>query len=351
MKEIELEICRMFKHLGPERVEALPASNVAAYLLDLLHASGQGPEGGHGDVLACLEKTYRARRVLAVMLQQPQVAQRSPEWFALRKNRLTASDMAQALDKGKFGTKAELLVKKAFPDAAPPFSTSNPALQWGVMFEPMAARSYQQRHHDIVVHDFGLIPHPTMVCFGASPDGITDHGIMLEFKCPLRRRIDGTIPEQYAMQMQGQMAVCGLEECDYVECDMHRLGGRDEYLQIVAEHERRDHGIVLDFGEAAAGERYAYSPEYLSPSEAVAWMEVELRARSARVVYWRLRKIHICRVPFDAAWWDATAPKIEAFWAEVEDMRKNGNAPLSTEAFVPALKKKKFEFIIDEDDP
>ena len=66
----------------------------------------------------------------------------------------------------------------------------------------------------------GLIIHNQYKHIGASPDGISDLGIMLEIKCPFKRKIDGAIPEQYWMQIQGQLEVCDLEECDYLECKL-----------------------------------------------------------------------------------------------------------------------------------
>jgi len=42
----------------------------------------------------------------------PQMKQRSLEWYEARKNMITASDMAEALNKGKFGTQKNLIIKK-----------------------------------------------------------------------------------------------------------------------------------------------------------------------------------------------------------------------------------------------
>lgn len=300
-----------------------------------------------------LVKTRKYGDILDELLKQPQVAQRSPEWYELRKNRLTASDIAQSLNKGKFGTKQQLLTKKAFPDSVP--FLSNPALQWGVMFEPMASRSYTQRNHDVKVYEFGLIPHPSVDCFGASPDGITEHGIMLEFKCPLRRKIDGNIPEQYEMQMQGQMAVCGLNECDYVECDMQKIYNSDEYLQIIPKHERRDHGIILErLSENGTNEdKYLYSPEYVTPSEAIEWLSNVLRTNTQtqyKTVFWKLRKINICRVIFDGDRWNDLVPQIKAFWQEVEALRlQNIDGDMSMPISKAPKKKPKFDFISDDE--
>lgn len=342
----------MYRHIGSHVVEELPITELSRYIHHLLTDLGVS-DIREEDVFQRILAIQTYRQQLKVLLEEPQVAQRSQEWFDMRKNRLTASDLAQAMNKGKFGTKQQLLSKKAFPESAAPFPSSNPALQWGVMFEPMASRCYAQRHHDVRIFEFGLIPHKDMCCFGASPDGITEHGIMLEFKCPLRRKIDGHIPEQYEIQMQGQMSVCGMHECDYVECDMHKLPCVEDYLALVPTHEKTDHGIILDLGDSAHDARYHYSPPYLTPSEAVVWMQ-QMRKQpeyaNAWTVYWKLRKIHIARVVFNAPEWENIVPQITSFWEEVEALRTNPPAEIPVKASAPKAKKKKFEFIEDHDD-
>ena len=67
-------------------------------------------------------------------------------------------------------------------------------MQWGVVYEEVATRFYEYLHNLTVV-EFGLIPHPKLSVFGASPDGICDigspngyEGRMLEIKCPPKRQ-------------------------------------------------------------------------------------------------------------------------------------------------------------------
>lgn len=338
-----------------EHVEKLPTNRLASYVQNIVFERGT-TDVSADDVGKILCSTAIYREALAQLLAQPQVAQRSQEWFEMRKSRLTASDLAQAMNKGKFGTRQQLLFKKACPELAPPFPTNNPALQWGVMFEPMASRCYAQRHNDIAIHEFGLIPHPSLECFGASPDGITDLGVMLEFKCPLRRKIDGHIPEQYEIQMQGQMAVCGLHECDYVECDMQKLNTREDYLQLVPEKQTTDHGIILDRGQDCEDDRYMYSPEYVTPREALAWLDKQRCSPqwgNSWVVLWKLRKINIMRVTFDKDQWDTYVPHIKQFWKDVEDTRANAVTNGQGSPSKPNVVKRKkvaFEFIEDEDE-
>jgi hypothetical protein len=50
--------------------------------------------------------------------------------------------------------------------------------------------------------------HPTVAHLGASPDGITPYGVMVEIKCPYSKTLKD-IPEEYWAQMQGQLEVTG----------------------------------------------------------------------------------------------------------------------------------------------
>ena len=195
---------------------SLPSTDVSAVLSVAL-----GRTVSTADVEARSRKiaTYRAH--LAALLELGLgVTQRTPEWYAARQTMITASDIAQALGCAKFGTQKDFFKKKCgLPAEQTPFDPTVPPLKWGVMFEPVAGAIYSALNGGLKVHEFGLLRHPTVPFLGASPDGITEDGVMLEIKCPWRRKIDGTVPLQYYYQIQGQLAVCGLDECDYFECE------------------------------------------------------------------------------------------------------------------------------------
>ena len=95
--------------------------------------------------------------------------QRSPEWYEMRKEKLTASSLASAIGKCHFTTREELLLSKIEDK---PY-ISNPITEWGVKYEDIAILFYEELYN-VKVLDFGLIPHPTFNAFGASPDGICD---------------------------------------------------------------------------------------------------------------------------------------------------------------------------------
>jgi putative phage-type endonuclease len=169
------------------------------------------------------------QKQLEILKALPVITQKTPEWFKARESMISASDFAQALNEGKFGTQKQLIMKKVNP--IDDFK-SNPFFAFGNMFEPVASSVYSVMHNNIKIHDFGLIKHNKLDFFGASPDGITELGIMLEIKCPMKRKISmgDEVPLQYYYQVQGQLEVCNLNECDYFECEFTMYKNYDEFL-------------------------------------------------------------------------------------------------------------------------
>ena len=127
------------------------------------------------------------------------------------------------MGKGHFQTRDDLLVSKTTEEKQEISKASRDIMQWGVKYEPVATMFYEHLNNLKIV-EFGLIPHPKLSVFGASPDGITDIdsppglvGRMLEIKCPPKREFTHEVPKHYWMQMQGQLEVCDLEECDFLQ--------------------------------------------------------------------------------------------------------------------------------------
>ena len=349
-RNIDLALWELAKRSGKEYLDTADASIIAKEAHDVLVLDS---------ITMCnalieerIRKIRGYREQLSRLLQQPQVEQRSPEWHDMRRNRLTASDTATSIGRGKFETRKNLLKKKAFPDLVP--FVSSPIMKWGTMLEPVANRCYRQRNGDILIHEFGLVPHPTVDHYGASPDGISELGIMLEFKCPPKRKMDGTIPEQYEIQMQGQMAVCGLHECDYVECGIDSIEDAETYLATIDPESRTDHGIVLEYCDNTVMS-YDYSPEYLTPSEAWKWAQERIKnevRHLVRITPWRIREYFAHRVYFDPERWEKIMNEVAVFWSEVEEMRRMGPGTLAAERATRKRERmnKIIEFIDDGSD-
>ncbi len=250
----------------------------------------------------------------------PQVKQRTDIWYELRRERLTASDTYYAISNCR--QREQLVKKKAFPPTDTFNSMAIPALRHGVIFEPMAQRCYKQRNNDIPIYEFGLLIDDSLP-YGASPDGINELGIMIEIKCPKSRVINGSISDVYRLQMQGQMAVCKLKECDFIECDIKEYITIEEYRDDpkIEDTSKVDHGIILEYKD-----RFEISPEYLTKTEVIDWFFTIVKDNSeCNIIPWRLNYILVQRIEFDEKLWQKCSPEIIKFWSDVIECRKNPN--------------------------
>jgi putative phage-type endonuclease len=152
----------------------------------------------HPKVKALLEATY--------------FEQRSQEWLDLRENMLTASDAASALGANPYEKPDKLLMKKC---GAHKWS-GNAATAHGTLLEPVARDLYDAQFSK-KTHELGLVVHPKYPFLGGSADGVTEDGILVEIKCPLKRKIEPKVPKHYVAQVQLLMEILDLEVCDFVQ--------------------------------------------------------------------------------------------------------------------------------------
>jgi len=320
-------------------------------------------------VAAFLKRIHQVQHLRSLVY----APQRSEEWLNQRKNLLTASDLASALNKGKFSSRSALLKKKAEARQPPVVSDSpvtaavgggfkNPAMSWGTMFEPMIARIYSEMNQDITLYEFGLVQHPTLSCFGASPDGITELGKMVEIKCPWRREIKiGEVPEHYMLQIQGQLAVCGLDECDYIEVIMEDIPDEETYYRLVDTKETHGHGVIIELqtsqDQITNDQRYEYSPAKLTPRKAYRWAKKTIQqwidkdpgVNVMRLRPWKMKTMNLVPVTFDAAQWESIVPQIQQFWKEVEEKTLLCPPPKTEEMTSPSRQRKIKKFSYRED--
>lgn len=295
-----------------------------------------------------LRGVSESQRALEALLQRPSIKQRTPEWYEARQGMITASDFAQALGAGKFGTQKQLLWKKCAPQSDDAFAALAycPPLKWGTMYEDVAQQIYCRRNH-VRIHEFGLLRHPSVANLGASPDGISELGVMLEIKCPFRREITGEVPLQYFYQIQGQLEVCGLGECDYLEVGFEEVPRETFYAGIAEEggHVAVERGIVAEYHNSEAQKpAYAYS--------GLDWPAVALQAFEAssstplqdatftRFHYWRASKVSTVRVTRDAAFTEKMLAELAGVWARIEAYRANP-ALMEAEIGLPPLPQEK----------
>jgi putative phage-type endonuclease len=168
----------------------------------------------HNDlpIISDLKADYLKKQVKKLKnIYQPE--QKSKEWYEMRQTMLSASDWGTILGENHHQKPNQVLLKKCGEDKF----FMNEAMEWGNKYEDVAVLVYEYRNK-LKVLEFGCLRHPYIYYLGASPDGITEDGIMLEIKCPTSRKIDGIPPSHYWCQVQGQLEVCDLDRCDFLEC-------------------------------------------------------------------------------------------------------------------------------------
>lgn len=260
------------------------------------------------------------------LLEQPVVEQRSEEWYEMRNTLITASDFGQALNRGKFGTVKDFYRKKCGYEQIT-FNATLPALQWGIMYEPVATKLYEKRNNTEVI-EFGLIRHPKIHFLGASPDGITPEGVMLEIKCPYSRKIDGKIVDQYYLQMQGQLDVCDLEECDFLECKFTEYLDVDDFnldwdTTKKLSKDNFEKGIII---QNRITNEYTYSDVGRGRRTLKSWLNEELNKgdeENMNIIYYKLQEYSVQKVKRDKKGFKQTVKELELVWNTILRYKKN----------------------------
>lgn len=156
------------------------------------------------------------------------IVQGSPEWFAARLGKATASRIADVIARGKSGPSAsranymaQLVAERLTGVSQDGYQSE--AMERGNEVEPDARLAYAFRK-GVDVGEIGFVQHPRIKMAGASPDGLIGEDGLVQFKCPntathidtLRR---GVIPGRYLTQILWELACTGRAYCDFVSFD------------------------------------------------------------------------------------------------------------------------------------
>jgi putative phage-type endonuclease len=170
------------------------------------------------------------------------VEQGTPEWFAQRCGKATASRISDIVAKTKSGYStsranymAQLVVERMTNQVAESFT--NAAMEHGVTYEPIARANYEAKM-DLLVTEVGAIDHPTIERSAASPDGLVGDDGCLEIKCPntathIDTVLGGEMAKKYYDQMQWQMACTNRSWCDFVSFDPRMPEGLQLFIKRI----------------------------------------------------------------------------------------------------------------------
>ena len=278
--------------------------------------------------------------------------QRSKEWYDLRKRILTASSLGTAIDRGHFQTRDELLLDKIVDK---PYE-QNEITEWGVKYEDVAIMFYEELYN-VKVLEFGLIPHPTFHAFGASPDGICDDtgnneyvGRMVEIKCPPKRKFTKSVPSHYWMQVQGQLEVCDLDECDFFQVKIEEYDSfedycKDTFIQDDIKIEGRTHlnfpkGVVINYKNDEKFS-YVYCKLNQTNQQYLDWIETQIKENIHEIKWWKIQRFECTLVLRDKEWWFDSVDKILKFYQDLQYYQKMENIDELKDKVAQSKKRKK----------
>ena len=262
--------------------------------------------------------------LVQALLQRPQIPQRTQEWYAQAQTLLTASEFSKL-----FGTEREyanLVLSKAFPQPIanlnPKFATPTQemnAFDWGIRFEPLVKQVFSE-NWSLQIIDSGRVVHPQDGKVAASPDGILIQckkeprrtARLLEIKCPISRIMNDTIPFEYWCQMQIQMEVTNIDECEYLEVKIESPTSRSsQYTK--PEQSLFDGQIWLMNKDMEY--RYAYTLDEKAKYETENWCVFE-------TIPWAITRYFHKVIQRDRSWFQNTEGIRKQFWRDVESARQ-----------------------------
>jgi putative phage-type endonuclease len=286
--------------------------------------------------------------------QKPQPCQRTDEWYKFRHNLITASNAYKAFENQS--TINQLIYEKCQPlkkldDDKSMFSNMvniNTTFHWGQKYEPVSVMLYEYLYKSTVA-DFGCIKHDKYHFLGASPDGINvdvtseRFGRMLEIKNIVNREITGIPKKEYWVQMQLQMEVCDLDECDFLETKFVEYSSANDFfkeLELELENQEQTiqmldkKGVIIYFHNISQAKPfYLYKPlNIVKMVDILKWEEemVELyqspqyNMTYIKSIYWKLEKLSCVLVLRNKNWFKNNIQVIENIWNIIEKERISG---------------------------
>lgn len=303
-------------------------------------------------------------KIVKELIKKPQSEQRSEQWHLERKNSIGASELASIFNKNPFCSFNKLIIKKSGEENSK-FET-NKYCEHGIKYEYIAQLLYTEKN-DCNIIEFGSLPHNNHTFIRASPDGITETGIMLEIKVPLCREIVGLPPIYYWYQMQQQLEVCNLNVCDFLECKIEEYINWNDFLTDNYDGDYRktkdnmEKGIILEYIDNT-NYKYIYpekiltSYNYKKDWESHIYQSVKILKKKlsqnqifSRVISWKLTKYSCISVYRNENWWKNNFSQISDYWNKILHYRKIGCQSLIKPKKLKIKKKEPINYNFIED--
>ena len=256
-------------------------------------------------------------------IYQPE--QKTPEWYAFRHDHITASNAWKAL--GTASSKNQLIYEKCQSLNTEKYKASlaETPMSWGNKYEYLTTCLYEEKNNT-TISSFGCIAHPTYSFLAASPDGIVtgknNYGRMIEIKNVVSREINGNPKKDYYIQMQLQMEVCDLEECDFVETKFTEYDTEADYIA----DEISKKGVIVVFIQTNEYV-YKYMPFHITDYDS--WIDDTMTQTDTTLkwfknIYWKLDVYSCVLVKRQREWFQSAVPAFISIWETIQTERING---------------------------
>lgn len=266
---------------------------------------------------------------------RPQAEQCTEQWYIDRWNRLSGSNAWKA-----FSSQSQvnsLIYEKCKPLNTAKYKSVNvdSPLHHGKRFEQVSTMLYEYLYQT-KVEEFGCVPHDTHEFLGASPDGIVvncdnpRYGRMLEIKNVTSRKITGVPKEDYWVQIQIQMEVCNLNECDFLETEIFTYESYDDFAKdgtFQKSANDKYKGIIMFF-LVDGTPYYEYAPFQCSEDEYETWQEEMMVKHKEHTwncnIYYRIDTISCVLVLRNKIWAEAAIERLREIWQIIIHERQHG---------------------------
>lgn len=286
------------------------------------------------------EKRQELGSKIEYLRNLPQPEQRTPAWYEYRQNLLTASNAWKAFSSPSNSN--SLIYEKCKPYDSTKFDNVNidSPFHWGTKYEELSVMVYEDMYNT-KVEDFGCIQDKTHKFLGASPDGINvdptsaRYGRMLEIKNRYSESvpISGNPKYEYWIQMQLQMNVCELNECDFLETRFIEYENKDDYDAdgtFTETHDGKRKGIYFCMLDKKNKPVYFYPPlKSLDSFESYQKWESETLEKNQdkqwfTTYYWKLEKLSCVLVLRNTYWFEMATHILGEVWKTIEKERIEG---------------------------
>ena len=267
---------------------------------------------------------------LDILNAVPSQVQRSIEWNLFRQNHITASNLWKIL----FSEKSlnQFIYEKCKQqsnqsDVSDKINIESP-MHWGQKYEPLSIKIYEHKYNT-KIKEYGCIPHNKIAFLAASPDGINNepgnprNGRMLEVKNVYSRVIDGIPKMEYWVQVQIQLEVCDLNECDFLETKFKEYDNEEDYIKDTHVEYK---GVMLMFNDNGKI-KFIYSP--INLDDCTIWQETVMDDDTNKnmhwisTIYWKLDTISCVLILRNKKWFESIFPKLEVTWNIIQTERRN----------------------------